>query len=166
MAKTALKGSPVNTNSNLPAKGSAAADFQLTTVDLTEVSLKDFAGKRKVLNIFPSIDTSVCALSVKRFNQEAAALANTQVLNISQDLPFALKRFCGAEGINNAIALSGFRSSFAKDYGVEIIDSPMRGLNARTVILLDENNHVIYTELVSEITEEPNYEAALQALRG
>ena len=165
MAKITLKGSPVKTSGNLPRKGEKAPDFTLTAPNLTEVCLKDFKGKKKVLNIFPSLDTATCALSVKRFNREAAALPDTVVLNVSQDLPFAIQRFCAVEGIANARALSGFRSSFVKDYGAQIVDSPLAGLASRAVVVLDQNDQVIYSEQVAEIADEPNYEAALSALR-
>jgi thiol peroxidase len=164
VAKITLKGNPVNTSGDLPKSGSSAPDFKLVKNDLSEASLSAYAGKKKVLNIFPSLDTAVCALSVKRFNTEAAKLANTVVLNISADLPFAQKRFCGAEGISNAETLSAFRSTFAKDYGVTITDGPLAGLCARAVIVLDANNKVGYTQLVPEITEEPDYAKALAAI--
>ncbi|MBF0275559.1 MAG: thiol peroxidase [Nitrospinae bacterium] len=164
MAQITLKGNAINTCGSLPANGSTAPAFELVKTDLSEATAESYAGKRKVLNIFPSLDTPVCALSVIRFNKEAASLANTAVLNISADLPFALKRFCGAEGIENAEALSSFRSSFGKDYGVEIIDGPLKGVCSRAVVILDENNSVIYSEQVPEITQEPNYDAALAAL--
>lgn len=164
MAKITLKGSPVNTSGELPKVGSAAKDFKLVKTDLSEVSLSNYAGKRKVLNIFPSVDTATCAMSVRQFNTKAAGLKNTVVLCISADLPFAQKRFCGAEGINNAEPVSSFRSSFAKDYGLELQDSPLKGLCSRAVVILDENNKVIYTEQVADIVNEPNYDAALKTL--
>jgi thiol peroxidase len=164
MAKITLKGNPINTNGELPNVGDAAPDFKLVKNDLSEAALSAYAGKKKVLNIFPSLDTAVCALSVKRFNLEAAKLANTVILNISADLPFAQKRFCGAEGIANAETLSAFRSAFAKDYGLAIVDGPLAGLCARVVIVLDENNKVRYVQLVPEITEEPDYAKALAAI--
>jgi len=164
MAQITLKGNAINTNGNLPATGSTAADFTLVKDDLSEVNLATYAGKKKVLNVFPSIDTPVCALSVKRFNKDAAGKDNAVVLNISADLPFAQKRFCGSEGIENAENLSGFRSSFAQDYGLEIVDGPLKGLCSRAVVILDENNNVVYSEQIPEITQEPNYEAALAAL--
>ncbi len=164
MAQITLKGNPIHTTGHLPAKGSTAPDFKLTKMDLSDVSLNAFAGKKKVLNIFPSIDTGTCAMSVRHFNKDAALAKNTVVLNISADLPFAQKRFCGAEGINNADTLSTFRSSFATDYGLEIMDSPMAGLCSRVVIVLDEQNKVLYTEQVGDIVNEPNYEAAMKAL--
>lgn len=164
MAQIALKGNAIHTSGNLPAKGSAAPDFKLVKSDLSEASLKDFTGKKKILNIFPSIDTGTCAMSVRQFNQRASQVANTAILNISADLPFAQKRFCGAEGIETAITLSTFRSSFANDYGLRIQDGPLAGLCSRAVVVLDENNRVLYTEQVSDIVNEPNYEAALKAL--
>jgi thiol peroxidase len=133
--------------------------------DLSEITLESYAGKRKVLNIFPSIDTSVCATSVRKFNQDAAGLSNTVVLNVSADLPFAQARFCGAEGIKNAEAASTFRSSFAKDYGLQITDGPLAGLCSRAVVVLNEKDQVIYIEQVPEIAQEPNYASALQSLK-
>lgn len=163
MAQITLKGNPVNTNGNLPAVGSKAPDFVVTKVDLSSFSSSEMAGKKVVLNIFPSLDTGTCAAAVRYFNKAAAELDNTIVLCISQDLPFAQKRFCGAEGIENAITLSGFRNpEFAESFGVKIVDGPMLGLNARSVVVLDEKGTVMYTELVSEISQEPNYEAALE----
>lgn len=164
MAQTALKGNTATTNGSLPQKGQTAPNFSAVAADLSEATLDTFSGKKKVLNIFPSIDTGVCAASVRRFNQEASALENTVVLSISKDLPFALKRFCGAEGIENVVTLSAFRSSFAADYGVELQDTGLKGLCARAILVLDENNTVVYTELVPEITQEPDYSAALAAL--
>jgi len=163
MAQTALKGNPATTNGTLPEKGQSAPQLSAVAEDLSEATLETFSGKKKVLNIFPSIDTGVCAASVRRFNQEASSLNNTVVLCISKDLPFALKRFCGAEGIENVEVLSAFRSSFAIDYGVELQDTGLKGLCARAIVVLDENNTVLHTELVSEITEEPDYSAALAA---
>jgi len=164
MAQIALKGNLIHTSGQLPPVGSSVSDFKLVKADLSEGSLKDFAGKKKILNIFPSIDTGTCAMSVRQFNKQASQAPNTVVLNISADLPFAQKRFCGTEGIENAITLSSFRSSFAKDYGLEIQDGPLAGLCSRAVIVLNENNQVLYTEQVSDIVNEPNYEAALKAL--
>lgn len=165
MATTALKGSIVHTSGELPKVGSISPNFRLTKTDLSEVTLENYAGKTKVLNIFPSIDTSVCAMSVRKFNQEAANLKNSVVLNISADLPFAQSRFCGVEGISNAETLSTFRSSFGKDWGVQLADSPLAGLNARAIVILSPDNKVLYTELISEITHEPNYEAAMKVLK-
>lgn len=165
MAKITLKGNPVNTLGELPKKGTTAADFKLVKTDLSEVSLSNYAGKKKVLNIFPSIDTPTCAMSVRQFNQKASSANNTVVLCISADLPFAQKRFCGAEGISNVEALSSFRSSFGREWGLEFADSPLKGLLSRSVVVLDENNKVLYTEQVAETANEPNYEAALNALK-
>ena len=164
MANITFRGTPANTVGNLPAVGAAAPAFTLTAADLSDKTLADFAGKRKVLNIFPSIDTGVCATSVRQFNQRAAALDNAVVLCIAADLPFAMARFCGAEGIDNVVTLSSFRSGFAQEYGIAIADSPLRGLTARSVLVLDENNRVIYAQLVPEIKNEPDYDAALAAL--
>lgn len=164
MTTVTLKGNAFETVGNLPDIGSQAPDFTLVKQDLSEVSLKDFRGKKLVLNIFPSIDTGVCATSVRTFNQKAADLQNTQVLCVSMDLPFALGRFCGAEGIDRVATASGFRSSFGKDYGLTFANGPLQGLYSRSVVVLDENGKVIYTEQVKETTEEPNYEAALKVL--
>ncbi|MEK2643959.1 thiol peroxidase [Bdellovibrio sp. BCCA] len=166
MAKITLKGNAVNTSGQLPEKGSAAKDFKLVKNDLSEVTLSSYAGKKKVLNIFPSVDTGTCAASVRKFNQEAAKLNNTVVLNISADLPFAQARFCGAEGIKNCETISSFRSSFGKDWGLQIEDSPLAGLLSRAVVTLSEDNKVLYCEQVSEIVNEPNYEAALASVVG
>jgi len=165
MTKITLKGNPVNTNGALPAVGLTAPDFTLVKTDLSDVSLSSLGAKKKVLNVFPSIDTPTCATSVRQFNKAAADLGNTVVLNISADLPFAQQRFCGAEGINNAITLSTFRSTFAKDYNLSIIDSVLAGLCSRAIIILDEKNKVLYTEQVAEIANEPNYDKALKALK-
>jgi thiol peroxidase len=165
MAKITLKGNPISTSGNLPAVGGKAPDFKLVRNDLSEVTLATFAGKRKVLSIFPSIDTPVCATSVRKFNEKAAGVKNAVVLNVSADLPFAHKRFCGAEGIQNVETLSSFRSSFATDYGVKIQDGGLTGLSARAVVVLDENNKVLHAEQVPEIAQEPNYDAALSALK-
>mgnify|MGYP006077766329 CR=1 FL=1 len=164
MAKITLKGNPVNTTGELPKVGAMAPDFKLTKLDLSDANLSSFTGKKKLLNIFPSIDTGTCAMSVRHFNKDAASAKNTVVINISADLPFAQKRFCGAEGITNAETLSSFRSTFAKDYGLQIQDGPMAGLCSRAVVVLDENNKVLYTEQVADIVNEPNYEAALKSL--
>lgn len=164
MATVTLKGNPFNTNGNLPASGSKAPEFKLVKTDLSEVSLSDLAGKRVVLNIFPSVDTPTCAQSVRTFNVEASALDNTVVVCASQDLPFALARFCGAEGLDKVIPASAFRSSFAADYGVKLVDGPLTGLTARAVVVLDEEGKVLYTELVNEVAHEPDYAAALKAL--
>lgn len=166
MAQIALGGNPINTGGNLPAAGSKAPDFNLTTTDLADVSLKDYAGKKVILNIFPSLDTPVCANSVRKFNSEANNLENTAVLCISADLPFAQKRFCGAEGLEKVIPLSALRNrDFGKDYGVDIVDGPLAGVFARAIVVLDGNGTVTYTQLVPEIKEEPNYEEALAAVK-
>ncbi|MBF0362338.1 MAG: thiol peroxidase [Oligoflexia bacterium] len=165
MSKITFKGNPVNTKGVILAVGLNAPDFKLVKTDLSEMSLMSIGKKKKILNIFPSLDTPTCAISVRRFNKEATDLENVVVLNISADLPFAQKRFCGVEGINNSVTLSTFRSSFAKDYNLEIIDSPLAGLCSRVIMILDENNKVLYTEQVLEITDEPNYEKALSSLK-
>jgi thiol peroxidase len=165
MSQVTLKGNPVRVDGDLPQAGSQAPAFSLVAGDLSDKTLADFAGKRKVLNIFPSVDTPTCAASVRKFNNEASKLANTVVLCISADLPFAQKRFCASEGLDNVVNLSALRGrEFLKDYGVAIADGPLAGLAARAVVVLDENDKVLHSELVAEIAEEPNYEAALQAL--
>ncbi|MGL4993624.1 MAG: thiol peroxidase [Bacteroidales bacterium] len=165
MAKITLHGNEFNTIANLPAIGSVAHELNLTKADLGEISLKDVAGKKVVLNIFPSLDTATCAASVRNFNKEAASLDNTIVICISMDLPFAMSRFCSTEGLNNVVTASGFRNhEFGKKYGVEIVDGPLRGLYARSVVILNEKGEVKYTELVAEIADEPNYKAAIAAL--
>ncbi len=166
MAQVTLKGNPVQVEGELPQIGTQAADFTLTAGDLSDATLATFAGKRKVLNIFPSVDTPTCATSVRKFNAQANDVENTVVLCISTDLPFAQARFCGSEGLENVKNLSDFRDSdFAVDYGVAIADGPLKGLTARAVVVLDENNNVLHSELVKEIAEEPNYEAALAVLK-
>ncbi len=166
MAHVKLRETDLNTNGNLPETGNKAIDFSLIQNDLKTISLADFAGSRVILNIFPSIDTSTCATSVRQFNTLASGLKNTQVLCISRDLPFAQKRFCGAEGIDNVSTLSDFDSGdFGKKYGVELIDGPFKGLHARAIVVLDENQKIIHTELVSDIADEPNYEAAIEVLK-
>ncbi len=166
MAKITLKGNTINTSGNLPALGSTAPDFRLTKQDLSDVTLKDFAGKRIILNIYPSIDTGICAMSVRKFNQEATELQNTAVLSVSKDTPFALKRFCGAEGIEKLIPTSSVRDDqFGKAYGVTILEGGMAGLFSRAVVIIDEHGKVKYTEQVPEIAQEPNYEAALAVLK-
>ena len=164
MTTVTFSGNPVQLKGALPTVGAAAPAFTLTAADLSEKTLADFAGKRKVLNIFPSIDTGVCQQSVRTFNQRAAALNNTVVLCISADLPFAQARFCGTEGLDNVVTLSSFRSSFAQDYGVALADGALRGLTARAVVMLDENDKVLHVGLVPEITQEPDYDAALAVL--
>ncbi len=165
MANITLKGNPIQTSGELPKRGDDVPGFRLVGGDLKDVALHDFAGKRKVLNIFPSVDTPTCAMSVRQFNQRAASLNNTVVLGISADLPFAQARFCGAEGIKNVVMLSLMRGhSFAQDYGLRIENGPLAGLTARAVVVLDENDKVIHSELVGEIANEPDYDAALKAL--
>jgi len=165
MATITFQGKPINTCGELPAVGSKAPDFKLTNRKMKDVGLEAFAGKRKVMNIVPSLDTPTCATSTRKFNEKAAHLDNTVVLAISADLPFAQARFCEIEGIKHVTALSTFRSSFAQDYGVELLDSLLAGLTARAIVIIDENDDVIYTELVKEIADEPDYEAALAALK-
>ncbi|MBF0586639.1 thiol peroxidase [Prosthecochloris sp. N3] len=165
MAQITLKGNPVNTAGELPSAGAKAPDFTLVKSDLSEVSLADYAGKTIVLNIFPSLDTPVCAASVRRFNLEASNLPDTVVLCISADLPFAHKRFCEVEEIENVVSLSVFRSpEFGSEYGVTIADGPLKGLLSRAVVIVDREGKVSYTEQVPEITSEPDYEAALKAM--
>ncbi len=167
MATITLKGNPIHTIGELPAIGSRAPDFVLVNGELQNVSLDNFKGKKKILNIVPSLDTGVCAASARRFNQEAAQFPNTVILTISRDLPFAQKRFCTTEGIDQVITLSDLRSrDFGKHYGVEIIDGPLAGLLSRAIVVLDEENRVIYTEQVPEIAQEPNYEAVLRVFKG
>lgn len=166
MATVTRRGKPVNTNGELPRVGSRAPDFRLVKGDLSEVSLSDFAGKKKLLNIVPSLDTPTCAISTQRFNEHAKNHPDTVVLIISADLPFAQKRFCTGEMLENVIPLSMMRSKqFAEDYGVLMEDGPLAGLTARAVVVLDENNQVLYTELVPEIAQEPDYQVALNALK-
>jgi thiol peroxidase len=166
MANVTLRGNPITVGGTFPQKGDTAPDFNLTGNDMKDVSLKDYAGKKKVVSIVPSLDTPVCAKSTREFNQRAAAHPNTVVLVVSSDLPFAQKRFCGAEGISNVVTLSTLRGrEFHQKYGVDIQDGALKGLTARGVVVLDENNKVLYSELVPEIAQEPNYEAALAALK-
>ncbi|GAB3710124.1 thiol peroxidase [Mariniluteicoccus flavus] len=164
MATTAFKGTPVHTVGDLPAQGTTAPDTTLTGTDLADVRPADFSGKRLVLNIFPSVDTGTCATSVRRFNEIAAGLDNTAVLCVSADLPFALKRFCGAEGIENVTSASTFRSDFGDTFGVRMTDGPLAGLMARSVVVLDTDGSVIHSQLVDEIASEPDYDAAVAAL--
>ena len=164
MATTALKGTPLHTNGDLPAIGSSAPDFQLVGTDLSPKTLADFVGKKKILTINPSYDTSVCQAAARTFNQRAASLDDVVVLVISADLPFAQKRFCVAEGLDDVVPLSTFRGNFLQDYGVELVDGPMKGLAARSIVVLDENNRVLHSELVPDIAQEPNYDAALAAV--
>ena len=165
MAQTKLGENTVNTSGNLPMVGSTAPDFTLTGNDLKDISSKNFSGKNVVLNIFPSVDTGVCAASVREFNQRATSLNNTVMLCISKDLPFAMKRFCGAEGIDKVVTPSDFRNKgFSKSYGVEMMDGGMAGFFARSVVVIGSDGKVKYTELVPSIGQEPNYAAALKAL--
>jgi len=165
MAQVAFKGKPVKTERELPAVGTCAPTFTLAGSDLSDVSLSKYAGRKVVLNIFPSIDTPVCAASVRRFNAEASVLGDVVVLCISADLPFAHSRFCAVEGLEKVVPLSVFRSpAFGKDYGVAITEGPLLGLLSRAIVIIDEGGQVIYTEHVAEITQEPDYEAALRAL--
>ncbi|MDN5924513.1 MAG: thiol peroxidase [Xanthomonadales bacterium] len=165
MSQVTLHGSKVNVDGAFPATSSQAKPFHAVNKDLADTSLAEFAGKRKVLNIFPSVDTGTCAASVRQFNKLAATMNNTVVLGISVDLPFAQARFCGAEGIDNVVMLSLMRGrEFLTDYGVAIADGPLAGLAARAVMVLDEHDKIIYTQLVSEIGDEPDYDAALAAL--
>ena len=165
MAKITLKGNPFKTSGNLPKIGKNAPKFSLIKADLSKAKLKEFKGSKLILNIFPSLDTGTCAASVRRFNKEASELENTKVLCISRDLPFAQARFCGAEGLENVITLSDFsKGKFGKSYGLTIKDGPLANLHSRAIVILNEEGEVTYTEQVSEIVDEPNYEAALKAL--
>jgi thioredoxin-dependent peroxiredoxin len=166
MATVTLGGNPITVSGTFVRPGDTAPDFSLTTKDLNDVSLKDYAGRRKVLNIVPSLDTPTCQKSTRVFNERATSVPNTVVLVISADLPFAMSRFCGAEGLNNVVTLSTMRArDFHSRYGVDIADGPLKGLTARAVVVLDENNKVVHAQLVPEIKQEPNYDAALSALR-
>ncbi len=165
MANITLKGNEIHTIGNLPEVGLPVKDFALVNDKLEVKTLEDYNGKRKIFNIFPSIDTGICAASARKFNEEAGNLENTVVINVSKDLPFALGRFCAAEGLDHVETLSDFRGTFGDDYGVTIVDGPMKGLLSRAVIVTDENNNVVYTEQVPEIVQEPNYEAALNSLK-
>ena len=165
MATITLKGNPIHTNGSLPGVGTSAPDFVLVDTELNSVSLATYQGKKKVLNIFPSVDTPVCALSTKKFNAEASKYPDTTFLMISADLPFAMQRFCAAEGASDVVSLSLMRDKhFAQDYGVLITDGPLAGITARAVVVLDAGNRVLHAELVPEIAQEPNYEQALAAL--
>lgn len=166
MAKITLGGNETNTNGELPAVGAEAPDFLLVKKDMSEVSLASYHGQQIILNIYPSIDTGVCAASTKKFNEEASNLQNTRIVCVSKDLPFALSRYCEAEGIQNLDNTTNFRDggAFGKAYGVEIVDGAFKGLNARAIVVIDEEGKVKYTELVSEVGNEPNYEKALAAL--
>lgn len=166
MATITFKGNPVQTIGSLPAKGTKAPDFRLTAGDLSDVSLATYAGKVKILNIVPSLDTGVCAASARAFNKAAASLGDVVILTISRDLPFAQKRFCEAEGIDKVVTLSELRDrEFGKAYGVEMISGPLAGLLSRAVVVLDRDNRVVYTEQVPEIAQEPNYAASLDATK-
>ena len=165
MATVTLKGNAIETSGNLPKVGTKAPDFKLTATDLSTKSLSDFAGNKLVLNIFPSIDTGTCAASVRQFNKEASELENTKVLCISHDLPFAHARFCGAEGLNDVVSLSDYKDgSFGKTYGVSFVTGPLEALHSRSVVVIDKNGTIQYTEQVPETVDEPNYKAALEAL--
>ena len=165
MATVKLKGDPVTTSGELPEIGANAPNFKLTATDLSSKSLHDYLGQNVILNIFPSVDTGTCAQSVRTFNEKATQIENTKVLCISKDLPFAFSRFCAAEGIDNVESLSDFRDgNFGKNYGLTFVDGPLEALHSRCVVVLNDKAEVIYTEQVSEITDEPNYEAALEAL--
>lgn len=167
MATVTLQGNSIHTNGELPEAGSQAPDFVLVNSDLENLTLADFAGRRKLLNIFPSLDTPTCAMSTRKFNEAADSQGDAALLMISADLPFAMTRFCAAEGIDRVTSLSMMRSrKFAKDYGVLIEDGPLEGIAARAVVVIDENDKVLYTELVSEISDEPDYDKALNALQG
>ncbi len=164
MATISFQGKPLNTSGELPAVGSKAPDFSLVTNKLTDVSLATYAGQKKVLTIVPSLDTPTCAASTRKFNEKASHLYHTVVLVISADLPFAQSRFCETEGLKNVIPLSTFRSTFAEDYGVKLLDTFLAGLTARAIVIIDEHDTVIYSQLVSELANEPDYELALEAL--
>jgi thiol peroxidase len=164
MATIAFKGNPVKTAGDLPKVGAKAPDFRLTKTDLGTATLADYRGKKKIVNIFPSIDTGVCATSVRKFNEKASGRGDVVVLNVSADLPFAAKRFCAAEGLKNVETLSTFRSPFLRDWGVEMTDGPLAGLASRAVVALDANDKVLYTEQVSDIAKEPDYDRALAAV--
>ncbi len=166
MAQVTLRGTPIHTNGEVPAVGAKAPDFKLVNGDLKDVTLADFRGKKKILNIVPSLDTPTCATSTRKFNKEAGTLANTVVLVVSADLPFASKRFCTTEGLQNVVPLSLMRTkAFAKDYGVLLQDGPLEGITARAVVVLDESDKVIYRQLVPEIGQEPDYDSALKAVK-
>ena len=167
MAAITLKGNPINTSGDLPTVGSAAPDFCLTKSDLSDVSLADFAGKTKILNIVPSLDTPVCQTSTRTFNEKAAALENTVVLTVARDLPFATKRFCEAEGIQDVVPLAEMRNrEFGSAYGMEIVDGPLAGVLGRGIVVIDGGGTVVHAELVPEIAQEPDYDAALAAANG
>jgi thiol peroxidase len=166
MARVTLKGNPFETSGDLPATGTQAPDFRLVGADLQDASLATFQGKKKILNIVPSLDTDVCATSTRKFNERAGGLDNTVVLVVSADLPFAMKRFCATEGLEEVVPLSLMRSrKFAKDYGVLLTNGPLEGITARAIVVLDETDRVVHSQLVGEIGQEPDYEAALGAVR-
>lgn len=165
MGQVKFKGNPAHTVGTLPEVGTKAKNFTLTATDLSEKSLSDYEGKFIILNIFPSVNTGVCAASVRKFNQDAASLPNATVLCISKDLPFAQTQFCGAEGINNVVMLSDFRTDFGHEYGVQLADTPLKGLLSRAVVVINPEGKIIYEEQVPEITQEPNYKAALEAVK-
>ncbi|WP_062058944.1 thiol peroxidase [Aquimarina longa] len=165
MASITLKGNAIHTSGTLPEVGDTAPNFELVNTDLSTTKLSDYKGTRVILNVFPSVDTGICAASVRAFNKEASNLSNTKVLCISRDLPFAQDRFCGAEGLKNVINHSDFKTGeFGKNYGLDIIDGPLQGLHSRAVIVVDEQGEIIYKEQVPEIVQEPDYSAALKAL--
>ena len=166
MAQVTLRGTPIHTNGEVPSVGAKAPDFKLVNGDLKDVSLADYKGKKKILNIVPSLDTPTCATSTRKFNKEASSLPNTVVLVVSADLPFASKRFCTTEGLQNVVPLSLMRTkAFAKDYGVLLQDGPLEGITAHAVVVLDENDKVVYRQLVPEIAQEPDYDSAHKAVR-
>ena len=166
MARGTLKGNPFDTSGDLPAMGSQAPDFRLVGADLQDVSLESFKGKKKILNIVPSLDTATCATSARKFNERAGALDDTVVLVVSADLPFAMQRFCTTEGLDNVVPLSLMRTrAFAEDYGVLLKDGPLEGITARAIVVLDEKDRVVHRQLVPEIGDEPDYDAALNAVR-
>jgi len=166
MAKVTLGGTPVNTSGSLPEIGSQAPDFKLTATDLSTKTLEDFSGQQLVLNVFPSVDTGTCAQSIRTFNKEASTLENTKVLCISKDLPFAMARFCGAEGLDNVESLSDYKyGSFGKTYGLDFTDGAFETLLSRCIVVIDTDGKILHTEQVSEIADEPNYKAALEALK-
>lgn len=165
MSDITLKGNPIHTVGQLPEVGAQVKNFQLVNDKLEVKTLEDYQGKKVIFNIFPSVDTGVCAASARKFNEEASSLGNTVVVNVSKDLPFALGRFCAAEGLQNVDTLSDFRGTFGEDYGVTITDSPLQGLLSRAVVVADEAGKVLYTEQVPEITQEPDYEKALAVLK-
>lgn len=166
MARVTFKGNPINTNGSLPSVGSTAPEFSLVASDLSEKSLADFSGKKKVLTINPSYDTGVCQATARKFNESLSGRSDVAVLAVSNDLPFAQKRFCEGEGLKHVVPLSAFRSSFGKDYGLALVDGPLRGLTARAVLVLDEKNQVLFSQLVPEIASEPDFAAVAAALKG